>query len=274
MSRCPVGVGGGVHDHARRSGFAPARQGLCRRPHVRLGEVAGAHREELHQLSGVVLIGGLPGRRPEVEVAEHPGVDGHLVEEVPEIAQRVVAPGLVLPIDEGVLEADLAVVAGEVAVPEERHPLCERGRAGEHLVDPPLLERGDLDRSGPAGLICPRKGRRLGRGGLDQARQRLLEAVGLSPLELGRPGAEGRPAEELHHLRVLVAERRDPVRPVAHRLPEGAGLGARVEAEEPDGGDPGSAGDCGAEDGPARDGAPARRARDTAGVGLDCHAPN
>src|SRR5205823_14976628 len=105
----------------------------------------------------------------------------------------VVPPGLVLPEEEWEPDADLAEVAREMAVPEERHPLRERRRRAEQVVEPPLLQGPDVDRAGAAGVVSSGKRRRLGGGRLQQPADGLLVAVGEGLLDIGRAGAEGRP---------------------------------------------------------------------------------
>src|SRR5204862_8008648 len=97
-----------------------------------LGVAANPDGEELHELSAVVLVRRPTGGGAEVEIPQHPRVDGDLVEEVAEAAERVLLPREVLPVDERDVEVDLAEVAREVAVPEEGHALGERRGRTEH----------------------------------------------------------------------------------------------------------------------------------------------
>jgi len=136
----------------------PARERFRALPHIILGVVARPHREQLHELARVVLVRVLAGRRGEVEVAKHGRVGRHLQKHRAQVCHRHPAPGEVLPVDESVV-GRFAVVGREVAVPEERHPLGERRRRAEHVVEPPLLQL--RDREAAAWRVRGRERRRL-----------------------------------------------------------------------------------------------------------------
>ena len=183
------------------SAFALSRTSL-------LGVVAGPHREELHELARVVFVGALAGRRRKVEVAQHRRICRDLHQHRSQVRQGHPPPGEVLPVHERVV-GDLAVVAGEVAVPEQRHALRERCRRAEHVVEPPLLQLSDIESA--AGRRRGGEGSGLGRACLDQPVDSLVEPVGQRRLQLrGRVSEAGAP-QELHDARRLRTQWRDPV---------------------------------------------------------------
>ena len=199
-------VGGSGRVRARQ---LPAGQRKGPLAHVLFGEGVGAHREELHELARIVLVGARCDRRREVEVTQHRRVGGDLHEHRAQVGHRHAPPGEVLPVHECVV-GRLAVVACEVAVPEERHALGERGRRAEHVVDPPLLELGDRETT--ARSVCGREGRRFSRRRFDQPIDGLVESVGQRGVELRRCVAEARSPQQMHHARRLGFQGRDPVR--------------------------------------------------------------
>ncbi len=118
----------------RRRGWSGCRRTREPLADVLLGVVVDAEREEFHELAAVVLVGGDRGALLEVEVANHQRVEGHGVDERPEVAAPHRPVQLVLLQDEGQSRC-LAIVAREEAVPEERHALRElRGRRRHVLV--------------------------------------------------------------------------------------------------------------------------------------------
>ena len=123
----------------------PARERLGAVAHVGLGVVPRAHREQLHDLTGVVLVGRGHHRRIAIEVDEHRGIDGELLEQRAEVPQRVGAQQHVL-VPHHEPAADLVDARAEVRVPEPRHLLGEahcRIRHPQHPPDGrlPALER-------------------------------------------------------------------------------------------------------------------------------------
>ena len=133
-----------VEAEARRAhALAPvvpeARQRARLLADVALGVPAsGAEREELHQLTGVVLV-----RRPlrvvgPGEPEQHRGVARDRERQLPEGAEPVAAEERVLPEHEP-LRADALVRRGEPVVPDERHPLHQRPVAADHAVEPPEM---------------------------------------------------------------------------------------------------------------------------------------
>ncbi len=123
-------------DLARLVVDAPTRQASGGDPHVVLGVVPGAECHELHQLSAVVLVGCVASGIDAVEPVEHGAADGHVLGQLPEVAQRVAPEDVVLAPHEvggGPIDARC-----EVVVPEPRQSLVEPRLGGEQPLDPPL----------------------------------------------------------------------------------------------------------------------------------------
>jgi hypothetical protein len=106
---------------------------------VLLAVMALAEREELHQLAREVLVGLLLAARRVVEIDQHRGVAGDRSEQLAEIAQRVPAQKLVLPVQK-LRGAHLLQARYEVVVPEERHLFAELLACGQKLRQPPGLQ--------------------------------------------------------------------------------------------------------------------------------------
>ena len=101
-------------------------------------ELDGAEREQLQELARIVLVR-LDARRriglqvvDHVEVAAHCRRQGHLGQQVPEIAERLVGKNLLIPLHR-VRETDLGTRGDEDLRPGERHALSELVRGGERV---------------------------------------------------------------------------------------------------------------------------------------------
>ncbi len=169
---------------------------------------ARAFREQLHQLPRVVLVRALTGRGGKVEVAEHRGVCGDVHEHRPEVGHAHAPPREVLPVHERVVSG-LAVVAGEMPVPEQGHALGERRGRGENVADPPLLELGNSESAARRGRGGQH--RRFGGLGLEQPVDGFAVSVRQGGVQLSLGVAKAGSPQQLHHACRLAAERRDPI---------------------------------------------------------------
>src|SRR5262245_9503398 len=117
----------------------PAGEGARGLADVALSVVALAEREELHHLAREVLVrlALAIGRR--IEVDHHRRVLRDGVQKLAEIPHRVPPEEQVLAVHQ-VRVAHLLLARREMAVPEKGHPLAERRRRVEHLLDPPRAE--------------------------------------------------------------------------------------------------------------------------------------
>ena len=122
----------------------PARERQRSLMHVVLAVVVvalrilNAHREEFHQLAGIVLVGRIAGALIAIQVMEHRRINrdrGHQVVEAPHphLAQQVV---LLLHVVIVGLASHVAEAAGQHAMPEERHLLFERALRVDHAQQP------------------------------------------------------------------------------------------------------------------------------------------
>ena len=128
---------------------------------VRFGERADAHREELHQLTGKVLLRLRTEVGAAVEPHQHRWILGDRDQQIPEVAERVLPQQLELPLEPGrVLRGlgrkcprsldrtefagDLRVGGGEMVVPEERHLLLQRTAAVDQAEEPALARMSDV----------------------------------------------------------------------------------------------------------------------------------
>ena len=150
-------VGAVVHGPPQVPSGKDARGGVD----VRLGVVADAEAEQLHHLAAEVLLGPRLGVVLAVEPHQHRRIAGHLHQEVAEVAERVLAEQLELPLRPAQrarlvrehlgalhgarLGGQLAVGGGEVVVPEERHLLLQRTPRVHHAEHPALARVVDVD---------------------------------------------------------------------------------------------------------------------------------
>ena len=128
---------------------------------VRFGERADAHREELHQLTGKVLLRLRTEVGAAVEPHQHRGVLRNGNQQIPEVAERVLPQQLELSLKSGGVfgglgrkcprplrgiefAGDLRVGRGEMVVPEERHLLLERAAAVDQAEEPALARMRDV----------------------------------------------------------------------------------------------------------------------------------
>ena len=120
----------------------PSGQGAGLLAHVALGvAVPGPEGEDLHHLAGVVLVRGALDRVQPIEVEKHRRVDRHPHREPGEVAEPALPEEVVLR-EHQLLVPDRLVRGREPVVPDERHPLDERPRGANHLVEPPADGRG------------------------------------------------------------------------------------------------------------------------------------
>src|SRR5215218_3535410 len=118
---------------------------------------AGAEREELHQLTRVVLVrrplGVVRPREPE----QHRRIAGDGQQQVVEPPQPVPAEKRVLAEHQS-LRADALVRRREPVVPDERHALDQWTAAAHHAVEPPeVVVAPGVPRREPAALVVPRR---------------------------------------------------------------------------------------------------------------------
>ena len=152
-------------------GAAPAGQGPRQLAHVHLGVRAavGPEREQLHQLTRVVLVGAALGVLVLVEPDDHRAVRRHVADELIEAAEGVAPEHLVLG-EHQLLVAHAVVRGCEPVVPDERHALDERLARADHPVEEPevvvavAVERLDRDDRVRVELVCLVDRRRAGEG--------------------------------------------------------------------------------------------------------------
>jgi hypothetical protein len=151
---------------------------------VGLGEREVAHGEQLHDLTGEVLVL-LPGHvGGVVEVLEHRRVDRHPLDQVVVVPETAGPEELVLGDQLG--DVDLVGAAHEVVVEEQHHPLDQRRRCRRHPLDPPLR------RDDPALVAGERRIVDGGRTGHRWGSRRVEH-----PFHRGRPVGSGRERVDL-----------------------------------------------------------------------------
>ena len=123
----------GVQGHRLPEG--PTREGPRGHLDVVLRVVADAHREKLHELSPVVLVGIAVVVLVVVQPEDHARVAGEVEQDGAEVRHAVAAEHVVLR-DEGRRVFALVVRAGEDVVPKERHLLLQGPLGVNHAVDP------------------------------------------------------------------------------------------------------------------------------------------
>ena len=139
----------------------PAAEHTRRGVDVRLGVVADADREELHDLAAEVLLWPRPGVALTIEPDQRRGILRDLHQEIAEVAERVLAEQLDLSLRSaqgaglvrehlGALQharviGQLAVAGGEVVVPEQRHLFLQRTPRVNQAEHPSLARVVDVD---------------------------------------------------------------------------------------------------------------------------------
>src|SRR5439155_24414582 len=121
------------------------------------------------------------------------------------------SPGQVLPVDEWALKVDLAEVAREMPVPEERHALREGCRRAQHPVEPPGDQVLRPDRLVLRRVVRTGEHRRLGGLCLDQTVDGVLEAVLYCLLVLGGRLGESRAKQKMGELWFVFVVRGEPL---------------------------------------------------------------
>ena len=134
----------------------PAGERAGRLPNVLLCVVAHAHREQLQQLSSVVLVDGPVVIVVVVEPDDHGWVFGQLDKQRRQAPKAVLSEHLYL-IHEHLALRQLGVARGEDAVPKERHLLDERRAAVYHAVQPIRREPRHPKATGVVGMIPPQE---------------------------------------------------------------------------------------------------------------------
>src|SRR5215211_970951 len=118
---------------------------------------AGAEREELHQLTRVVLVRRPLGVVRPREREQHRRIAGDGQQQVVEPPQPVSAEERVLAEHQS-LRADALVRRREPVVPDERHALDQWTAAAHHAVEPPeVVVAPGVPRREPAALVVPRR---------------------------------------------------------------------------------------------------------------------
>jgi hypothetical protein len=126
--------------NVRSSKYQPVNARAHSRTSV-LAVVADAHGEELHHLAGEVLVRRALDVVLRVEEVEHRGILRDLDRELAQVAGGAALEQVDL-LHHLAVVADLVLVRGEVAVPQERHLLLERVRGLHHPVRPPVPRAG------------------------------------------------------------------------------------------------------------------------------------
>ena len=106
---------------------------------VLLRVVPHAHGEELHHLTGKVLVGGALHVVLGVEEIQHRRVLGDLDGQIPDAAGRALFEQLDL-LQHLAVVANLVLVRGKVAVPHQGHLFLQRMRGLQHPVRPPVAK--------------------------------------------------------------------------------------------------------------------------------------
>ena len=201
----------------------PVRARACSRTSRSGVAVAGAEREQLHQLAGVVLVRRPLGVLRAGEPQQHRRVLRDLAEHRVERAEREAAQQLVL-VQHQLLRADAVERGREPVVPDEGHPLDERAGRPHHPVEPPeVVVAPGVARSEPAALVVAR----LGADELLATRpgervDGVLEPELRQRLGLAGPRAEAGAPEQALGLRA-------PERSLSRRLPPSTdGVSARI----------------------------------------------
>ncbi len=117
----------------------PSRKRAGGFPHVALGVVADAHREQLQELAPEVLVGMRLDVLAVVQIHEHGGIFEEPDEQPAEVAGCARPEHQILPEHHAVI-AHLVLAGREVAVPEQRELLFERPPGRQHPVRPPQAE--------------------------------------------------------------------------------------------------------------------------------------
>ena len=117
----------------------PAGEGTRCFLDVLLRVVSLAQGEQLHHLTGEVLVGLALAVGSIVEIDHHRRIAGDVMQEAREVAQRMPAQQHVLPVHD-LIVFDLLLARHEVVVPEQGHLLGERRRRGQHLGQPPSAQ--------------------------------------------------------------------------------------------------------------------------------------
>ena len=164
-----------------------------RRFDVGFGVVADSEQEQLHQLAGEILVRRRLLVLVVVEVADHRHLGGHRRRQRTDVAESVTSPQVDLFAHQH-RRVDLAELAAEVAVPEEREAFLERtGGIVGHLVEPEVSEIlasfpvtasgcGEHDR-----WRGRRHGEHVGDGGIDRIQFEQFRDTVRSVDELGPP---------------------------------------------------------------------------------------
>ena len=124
-------------DHELQVHVVPAGEGAGGLADVGLAVVAHAHGEQLHDLAGEVLVGRALHVHAGIEEGQHGRVFCHGDHQLTEIAGALRVEQLQL-VEQLAVVAHLALVHGEMPMPEQRHLLLQRRIAGHHAVGPPV----------------------------------------------------------------------------------------------------------------------------------------
>ena len=136
----------------------PVSARACSRTSRSRVAAAGAEREQLHQLAGVVLVRRPLGVLRAGEPEQHRRVLRDLAQHRVERAEREAAQQLVL-VQHQLLRADAVERGREPVVPDEGHPLDERAGRPHHPVEPPeVVVTPGVGRREPAALVVARLG--------------------------------------------------------------------------------------------------------------------
>ena len=169
---------------------------------VVLGVVADAHREELQQLSAVVLVDGALVVLVVVQPDDHRRIPRQLDEDVPEVAQPVAPEGVDL-VEQRARLVQLRIPGGEEAVPEERNLLLQRTPRADHPVEPVCGRPVQVPHLALVRVVAPddvvRHILRVAR--MEELFDRRLVPLGRVLLQLVPGGAEPCPAQQVSHQR-------------------------------------------------------------------------
>jgi len=165
---------------------------------LRVRATVRAEREQLHQLTRVVLVRAPACVLVEVEPDDHRRVLRHVVRELVEGVEGVAAEELVL-VEHQTLLSDGVVRGGEPVVPDERHSLDQRLVGADHAIEEPevvvAVEVSGGDRVpvlvGRLGTRERRRTRGTGQGGHSRVKAHRRER-----LRVTRRRAEARAPEQ------------------------------------------------------------------------------
>ena len=222
-----------VRPAAVRPVVAPAGERPRELAHVALAVAApGAEREQLHQLTGVVLVDVPLGVVGAVEPQQHRRVARDAERELLERAERVAPQHRVLAQHQRGRRAVLA--GGEPVVPDQRHALHERRLRADHAVQPPavvvtpgvarreraavlVVRPGALQalrmrvRQRVDGAVEPALGELLGLAGLGSEPRAPQQATGFVRAEMAAI------SRDAGHARVIVGNTRSTLQSLARR---------------------------------------------------------